>query len=364
MQRVALVTGASSGIGAVFARRLARDGFGLILVARRQERLEQLARELGGAETIAADLTAEADLTRVEARIVSDAGTGTAGQQRGLRHQGQVLRDSARRPGAHAPAARHGDHAAHARGARRHGAARSGGVINVSSVAAFGQSPGNVSYCATKAWMNSFTDGLDLELKSAGSPVRVQALCPGFTVTEFHDAMGMSRDGIPGWMWMKADDVVDASLRGLQRGKVFVVPGAFYKLIVTLEKLVPRARSAAVVAPRDASGACKWAEPPGIAAAPLSTAPISQVQAGGKPAAAACARAEEVVRGGGNTPAARTPRRCVGAGIRKSVSGWALTRAASSAAECAVIRVAIGAPESSPIPAGARGIPARSAPDR
>ena len=88
MQRVALVTGASSGIGATFARRLARDGFALILVARRQEQLDQLARELGGAETLAADLTLEADLARVEARIaatpelellVNNAGFGTKG---------------------------------------------------------------------------------------------------------------------------------------------------------------------------------------------------------------------------------------------------------------------------------------------
>jgi short-subunit dehydrogenase len=126
---------------------------------------------------------------------------------------------------------------------------RRGGVINVSSVAAFGQSPGNISYCATKAWMNSFTEGLDLELRGAGSPVRVQALCPGFTITGFHDAMGMSREGIPGWLWMSAEEVVDASLRGLERGKLFVVPGAIYKLVVALEKLTPRAlRSAAVVA--------------------------------------------------------------------------------------------------------------------
>jgi len=123
-----------------------------------------------------------------------------------------------------------------------------GGVINVSSVAAFGQSPGNVSYCATKAWMNSFTEGLDLELRGSGSPVRVQALCPGFTVTGFHDSMGMGRDGIPAWLWMRAEDVVDASLRGLERGKLFVVPGAIYKLVVSLERWTPRwLRSAAVV---------------------------------------------------------------------------------------------------------------------
>ncbi len=98
-----------------------------------------------------------------------------------------------------------------------------------------------------KTWMNSFTEGLDLELRGAGSPVRVQALCPGFTITEFHDAMGASRQGIPAWLWMKAADVVDASLRGLRQGRLFVVPGAIYKLVVFLEKLAPRTLRSAVV---------------------------------------------------------------------------------------------------------------------
>jgi short-subunit dehydrogenase len=247
-RRIAMVTGASSGIGAAFARRLARDGFQLILVAWRHDLLEQLAGELGGAETLAADLTLEEDLVRVEARIastpelellVNNAGFGTKGQLWETPLDGQermhqlhvmaTLRLTRAALAAMVPRAR-------------------GGVINVSSVAAFGQSPGNISYCATKAWMNSFTEGLDLELRGSGSPVRVQALCPGFTVTGFHDAMGMSREGIPAWLWMRAGDVVDASLRGLERGKLFVVPGAIYKLVVLLEKLTPRwLRTAAVV---------------------------------------------------------------------------------------------------------------------
>jgi short-subunit dehydrogenase len=247
-KRLAMVTGASSGIGATFARRLARDGFGLILVARRGDRLESLAQEIGGAETIAADLTEDAGLERVEQRIasaeslellVNNAGFGTKGKFYQTPVAGQ---DAMHR--LHVIATMRLSRAALAAMVPR----GRGGVINVSSVAAFGQSPGNVSYCATKAWMNSFTDGLDLELKSAGSPVRVQALCPGFTITEFHDAMGTSRDRIPRWLWMRAEDVVDASLRGLERGKVFVVPGAIYKTVVMLEKIVPRwVRSAAVV---------------------------------------------------------------------------------------------------------------------
>ena len=244
-----MVTGASSGIGAAFARRLSRDGFALILVARRAERLGSLARELGGAETIAADLTEDEGLARVEQRIssaddlhllVNNAGFGTKGKFYETPLEGQ---DAMHR--LHVIATMRLTRAALAAMVPR----ERGSVINVSSVAAFGQSPGNVSYCSTKAWMNSFTEGLDLELKSSGSPVRVQALCPGFTITEFHDAMGMSRKGIPGWMWMPAEDVVDASIRGLARGQVFVVPGGFYKLIVNVEKIVPRwIRSAAIVA--------------------------------------------------------------------------------------------------------------------
>jgi uncharacterized protein len=246
-RRMAMVTGASSGIGMAFARRLARDGFQLILAARRHDLLQHLAQELGGAETLAADLTLEEDLARVEARIasapelellVNNAGFGSKGRlweapldvqvRMHLLHVMATLRLTRAALAAMVPRGR-------------------GGVINVSSVAAFGQSPGNVSYCATKAWMNSFTEGIDLELRGTGSPVRVQALCPGYTVTGFHDTMGVSRDGIPAWLWMRPEDVVDASLRGLERGQLFVVPGAAYKVVVMLEKLAPRwLRSAAI----------------------------------------------------------------------------------------------------------------------
>ncbi|SPF43107.1 Short-chain dehydrogenase/reductase SDR [Candidatus Sulfopaludibacter sp. SbA4] len=244
---LALVTGASAGIGATFARRLARNGFGLILVARRRDRLEALARELGGAEVLSADLTRAAELKLVEDRIaaapnldllVNNAGFGTLGRYFDIPVESQ---DQMHR--LHVMATMRLTHAA----LRAMVPRRKGGVINVSSVAAFGQSPQNVSYCSTKAWMNSFTEGLRMELKIAGSPVEVQALCPGFTVTEFQDTAGIDPKTIASWLWMPAEDVVDASLRGLARGKSPVVPGGIYKLIVRLESWMPRGLRNAIV---------------------------------------------------------------------------------------------------------------------
>jgi uncharacterized protein len=238
--RTALITGASSGIGEAFARRLSRDGYRLVLVARRRELLDRIAADLPGSEVLVADLTAEADLARVEDRIaaipdlelvVNNAGFGTKGRFWEADADGQI-----RMHALHVMATMRLSRAALAAMVPRN----RGGVINVSSVAAYGQSPGNISYCSTKAWMNSFTEGLDLELRSSDSAVRVQALCPGFTYSQFHDTMGMSRDGIPAWMWLRAEDVVDQSLRGLAAGRLFVVTGALYKLVVALESLAPR----------------------------------------------------------------------------------------------------------------------------
>jgi short-subunit dehydrogenase len=235
---LALVTGASSGIGATFARALARRGYDLVLVARRKDRLEALAGEIGG-EALPADLTDEADLKRVEDRIgaadnlellVNNAGFGTHGRfwEADLEGQDRMHR-------LHIVATMRLSHAA-LRGMVARGR---GGLINVSSVAGFVQSPGSTSYGATKRWINAFTEGLYLELKSAGSPVKVQALCPGFTYSEFHDVAGVDRNLIAKSLWMRAEDVVEASLRGLDRGDLFVVPGWRYKFLVRLLAVVP-----------------------------------------------------------------------------------------------------------------------------
>jgi len=237
---VALVTGASSGIGAVFARKLAARGFDLILVARRKDRLEHLASELRGAEVLVADLATDADIRRVEERItaetdlemlVNNAGFGTQGRfwEAGLEVQDRMHR-------LHVIATLRLTHAALAVMLARAG----GSIINVSSVAGLLHNPFSVSYGATKAWINSFTEALYVELKSAGSPIRIQALCPGFTISEFHDVLGIDRSVIPRSLWMSAEDVVESSLRGLEKNKVIVIPGWRYRWFVHFQQRLPR----------------------------------------------------------------------------------------------------------------------------
>src|SRR5580658_10650919 len=167
MAGLALITGASSGIGAAFAAALAARGQDVVLVARRADRLEQLAESLKRshgirAEALVADLASDDDVARVVERIaaapdlellVNNAGFGSRGKffEADARGQDQMHR-------VHVLATVRLTHAALAGMVKR---AR-GGIINVSSVAGFWQAPGNVSYCATKCWMNSFTEGLAL----------------------------------------------------------------------------------------------------------------------------------------------------------------------------------------------------------
>lgn len=239
---LALVTGATAGIGAGFARRLAAAGHDLILVARDGERLSRLAGELRrahgvGAEPFVADLTAARQLAGVERRLsteerlsvlVNNAGFGIGAR---FLEAGAALHDRMVR--VHVLAAVRLARAALpgmvARGA--------GAVVNVSSVAAFAPG-GGVVYGATKAFLNHFSEALALEV--AGTGVRIQALCPGFTRTEFHDRAGIDASAISGWLWLEVDEVVEASLRSLSRGEVLCVPGRVYRALAALLPLLPR----------------------------------------------------------------------------------------------------------------------------
>lgn len=245
---LAVITGASSGLGATFARKLAARGYDLLLIARREDRLRSIAAEVGEqyrvrAEILAADLTNDAALAAVAARIresrelgllVNNAGFGTVGYFVESEADGQ---DQMHR--LHVLATTRLTHAALANLVPR--AIAGTGIINVSSVAAFAASPQSVSYAATKTWMNRFTEGLAMELEIKSSPVTMQALCPGFTLTEFHDVIRMDRSRVPSWLWLRADFVVEESLRGFDRRALFVVPGWRYKLLVWMLSVLPGA---------------------------------------------------------------------------------------------------------------------------
>lgn len=240
---VALVTGASSGIGLEFARQLAKN-YDLVLVARRRDRLEELAGEFRAAgtdaEAIQADLTQAADVERVAQRLrdeprlallVNNAGFGAGGYFWKTSLKEQELMHTL-----HVMATLRLSHAALGNLVAK----GEGAVINVASVAAFVGRAGSVCYGATKAWMTYFTEGLALDLKAAGSRVTVQALCPGFTHSEFHDVLGMDRTKIAGEsLWLSAEEVAADSLAGLRTGKLYVVPGWRYKAIVAVLPRLP-----------------------------------------------------------------------------------------------------------------------------
>jgi short-subunit dehydrogenase len=231
----ALITGASAGIGEAFARRLAADGYALILIGRRKERLDALATELQGkhgkpVETMAADLSQPDQVTRVAERItacenlallINNAGFGLAGSfwERPAAEQLAMLQ-------VHAAATVQLTHAALPGMLARH----AGGIINVSSIAAFMARKSGTMYHASKAFLNAFSQGLAGELQ--GSGVKIQALCPGFTITEFHDRpeyKNFRRSSIPKFLWLTAEQVVDGSLADLRRGRVISVPGNWYR---------------------------------------------------------------------------------------------------------------------------------------
>ncbi|MGB1140300.1 MAG: SDR family NAD(P)-dependent oxidoreductase [Halioglobus sp.] len=225
----ALVTGASAGLGLEFCRQLATRCDVLIAVARRRERLEQLADELSGqveTHVLEADLgTIEGVAKVMEALrqkgpvdiLVNNAGFSTVGKFADLDIDGQ--RDML---SLHCDATMTLCRAA-IPFMRERG---SGSIINVSSLSAFIPAKGLATYAATKVFLNHFSQALNAEL--FGSGVEVQALCPGYIHTEFHDGMaelGFDKSRVPQEMWSSPKEVVTASLRALGSGQVLVVPG-------------------------------------------------------------------------------------------------------------------------------------------
>ncbi|MBE1537461.1 SDR family NAD(P)-dependent oxidoreductase [Actinomadura algeriensis] len=237
----AFITGATAGIGAAFARRLASDGFDVVLLARDTARLEAAAADLRDryrvrAETLTADLATEEGLAAAEERarenvdlLVNNAGFGNKGVFLDV-----PVGDELTMLKVHCEAVLRLTRAA-VPGMLERGR---GGVINVSSVAAFAT---RGTYGASKAWVVSFSQGVAEDIASrSGGRVRVMALCPGFVHTEFHERARMDMSDVPGFMWLDKDAVVDAGLRDLRRGVRVSVPSVQYKAIVGLTRLLPQ----------------------------------------------------------------------------------------------------------------------------
>lgn len=237
----ALITGATSGLGAAFARRLARDGHDVVLAARDTERLQHQATEVHDqhgveASVLTADLATEEGIAALEKRVADpDHPVDLLVNNAGFGQKGRFLEvstdDELTMLRVHCEAVLRSTKAA-AAAMRERGR---GGVVNVASVAAFVP---RGTYGASKAWVVQFTQGAAADLR--GSGVRLMALCPGFVRTEFHERAGMDTGSIPGWMWLDAPRVVDAALADLARGRTLSVPDPRYKALTGLAKLAPR----------------------------------------------------------------------------------------------------------------------------
>ncbi|MBP1686174.1 MAG: short-chain dehydrogenase [Deltaproteobacteria bacterium] len=242
-RRRALVTGASSGIGMAFAERLARDAYEVVIVARRRDRLNALARRLRRAhgavvEPLVVDLGDPAELRVVEKAVAQDdalellvnnAAFGTSGPfaELDIDREEAEIRVNVLAPVRLTRAALPG---MIGRG--------KGGIINVSSLGAFQPMPFTATYGATKAYLNSFTEALYEELRDTG--VRVQALSPGFTRTDFQKHAGMDTSPLPDFTLMTPEAVVEESLTALESGTLVCVPGLYYRSLLAATSVLPR----------------------------------------------------------------------------------------------------------------------------
>ena len=237
----ALVTGASSGIGEAIVRVLGRSGVPQVVVARRADRLRELATEFPAVEVLVADLTTREGVDRVADRIrseelpidlvVNNAGFGTSGDFHTIDADrlddeiqlniAALTRLSRAALGVMVP-----------RG--------SGHLLNVSSVASFQPAPKLAVYAATKAYVTSLTESLHEEVR--GSGVKVTALCPGLTRTEFQSVSNTEhyQTNFPDFVWLTAEEVAEAGLADVARGRALSVPGVLYKGLALATGMTPR----------------------------------------------------------------------------------------------------------------------------
>jgi uncharacterized protein len=237
---LALITGASSGLGMSFADQLAEQGYDLILVARRKTNLDNLATRLTKEnrikiDVLPADLSDEAGIQKVEKHIhtlgrldllINNAGFGLAGEfiRQSLEKSTVMLQVHCTTPVRLVHAALPGMIAR-----------KSGAIINVASVSGFAPMVGNVMYSATKSFLIVFSQALQMEVRRHG--IRIQVLCPGFFHSEFHNVMRVNKSRIPRILFMRADEVAQRSLAVADRRGVVYIPGFINQLVVFFARL-------------------------------------------------------------------------------------------------------------------------------
>lgn len=242
--RTALITGASSGLGRVFAFRFAQMGYDLIITGRREDKLVTLAKELQGrygisVEYITAELSEDTDVCKLLKAVenhghisvlINNAGFG-AGKEFCSSELGchmQMLQ-------VHLVASLRLTYAVLPGMISR----REGTIVNVSSLGAFMPAPGSSMYSATKLFLKSFTESLHMEVSHYG--IKLHCLCPGFTHTDFHARRHGGRVPKSSFLmrWMEAEEVVDSCLKSLEKGRVVHVPGFFNRMLVRIVSLIP-----------------------------------------------------------------------------------------------------------------------------
>jgi short-subunit dehydrogenase len=242
--KTALITGATSGIGAAFARRLAHDGYNLIVTGRRKEIITALTIELSEAYHVKVELInielshineLEALVDKINNRhidiLINNAGFGTNSSfsEEDPRIQEEMVQ-------VHIICSMRLIHAVLPNMIKR----GSGAIINVSSEGAFLSIPKNATYSGTKAFLRAFTESLHLELMGTG--IKVQVLCPGLTRTDFHEKMGMAKErqvnkGLV--RWMSPEEVVDISIKGLANNQIVCIPGWLTRFRILLPSILP-----------------------------------------------------------------------------------------------------------------------------
>jgi len=241
-RRRTLITGASAGIGEGFARRLARDGYDLVLVARRRARLDAIAKDLSDAhgassEIIVADLAKSDGVSTIEQRLqsgeidllINNAGFGTFGEYAKL-----PLDRELEELDLNVRALMRLTHAA----LNTMTSNGRGGIINVASAAGFQPVPYNATYAATKAFVLHFTEAIHEEAREHG--VSVTCLCPGPVRTEFQQVAGVDEKAMPAIAWVTVDTVVDTGLSALRSNRAIALPGTINAMTANSVRFAPR----------------------------------------------------------------------------------------------------------------------------